>query len=76
MCRNHDGALLAPLDPNENAITPLFQANIDEAMLREIAEADYGWKADECYAMLQPILKTGLVAFRKFPLADWCRWRR
>src|SRR5579872_3052870 len=30
-------------------------------MLREIAEADYGWKADECYALLQPILQTGLL---------------
>jgi hypothetical protein len=37
--------LLAPLDPYENALTPLFQANIDDAMLREIAGADYGWKA-------------------------------
>jgi hypothetical protein len=54
--------LLAPLHPNESALTPLFQANIDEAMLREIAAADYGWKADECYALLQPILKADLVA--------------
>jgi hypothetical protein len=54
--------LLAPLHPNESALTPLFQANIDEGMLREIAAADYGWKADECYALLLPVLKTGLVA--------------
>jgi hypothetical protein len=54
--------LLAPLHPNESALTPLFHANIDEGMLREIAEADYGWKAEECYALLQPMLKTGLVA--------------
>ncbi len=54
--------LLAPLRPDESALTPLFRANIDEGMLREIAEADYGWEADECYALLQPILKTGLVA--------------
>jgi hypothetical protein len=64
------GQLLAPLYPDENALTPLFQANIDEAMLREIAEADYGWKADECYALLQPILKTGLVAFADFNLRE------
>src|SRR5579872_2819902 len=54
--------LLAPLDPDESALTPLFQTEIDEGMLREIAAADYGWKADECYALLQPILKTGLAA--------------
>jgi len=53
--------LLAPLQPNERALTPVFQANFDEGMLREIAEADYGESANECYALLQPILKTGLV---------------
>lgn len=62
--------LLAPLHPNEGALTPLFPANIDEAMLREIAEADYGWKADECHALLQPILKTGLVASDNFDLRE------
>ena len=62
--------LLAPLHPDENALTPLFQANIDEAMLREIAEADYGWKADECYVLLQPILRTGLLASGEFHLRE------
>ena len=62
--------LLEPLHPNESALTPLFQAKIDEAMLREIAEADYGWKADECYALLQPILKTGLVTSDDFNLQE------
>jgi hypothetical protein len=62
--------LLAPLHPDERALTPLFQAKIDEGMLREIAEADYGWKADECYALLQPILKTGLVASDDFNLRE------
>jgi hypothetical protein len=62
--------LLAPLHPNESALTPLFQANIDEGMLREIAEADYGSKADECYALLQPILKTDLVASDDFNLRE------
>jgi hypothetical protein len=62
--------LLAPLRPNESALTALFQANIDEGMLREIAEADYGWKADECYALLQPISKTGLVASDDFNLRE------
>jgi hypothetical protein len=62
--------LLAPCDPNESALTPLFQANIDDAMLREIAEADYAWKADECYALLQPILKAGLAASDDFNLRE------
>ena len=62
--------LLAPLHPNESALTPLFQANIDEGMLREIAEADYGSKADECYALLQPILKADLVASDDFNLRE------
>jgi len=39
-------------------------------MLCEIAEADYGWKADECYTLLQPILKTGLVASADFNLRE------
>src|SRR5262245_7058441 len=54
--------LLAPLCPNENALTPLFQAEIDEGMLREIAAADYGWKADECYPLLIRILEAGMPA--------------
>src|SRR6266852_3913871 len=62
--------LLAPLHPDESALTPLFLANFDEAMLREIAAADYGWKADECYALLQPILKAGLVAADDFNLRE------
>jgi hypothetical protein len=51
--------LLAPLAPNENALHSFFQSNVDETMLQEIAAADYGWKADECCAMLQPVLATG-----------------
>lgn len=62
--------LLAPLHPDENALTPLFQANFDEGMLREIAEADYGWKADECYTMLQPMLAAGAVAADDFNLRE------
>ncbi len=54
--------LLAPLRPDECALVPLFQAHFDEGMLREIAEADYGWKADECFAILQPMLREGLRA--------------
>jgi hypothetical protein len=53
--------LLAPLYPDESALIPLFRAHIDESMLREIAAADYGWKADECYELLQPVLQTGVI---------------
>lgn len=62
--------LLAPLRPDESALTPLFQASFDEAMLRDIAAADYGWMADECYALLQPILNAGLVAADEFYLRE------
>jgi len=62
--------LLAPLHPDEGALTPLFQASFDDAMLREVAEADYGWKADECLALLQPMLKAGLVASDDFNLRE------
>jgi hypothetical protein len=62
--------LLAPLHPDEGALTPLFQANFDEAMLREIAEADYGWKADECHALLRPILNEGLAPADDFNLRE------
>ena len=62
--------LLEPLHPNERALTPLFQANVDEDMLREIAEADYGESADECYALLQTILKSGLVESDDFMLHE------
>ena len=67
---NQQQQLLAPLHPDESALAPLFQTNFDEAMLREIAAADYGWKADECYALLQPMLKAGLVAADDFNLRE------
>jgi hypothetical protein len=69
--------LLAPLNPNESALTPLFQAHIDESMLREISAADYGWKADECYELLQPVLKTGAIVpddFNVREVLELIRW--
>jgi len=62
--------LLAPLHPNESALTPLFQANFDESMLREIAAADYGWMAAECFELLQSMLKSGSVAADDFNLRE------
>ena len=53
--------LIAPLNPDEHALVPLFHQHIDEGMLREIAEADYGWKADECYAGLIPAWRDGAL---------------
>jgi hypothetical protein len=69
--------LLALLHPNEGALTPLLQANIDESMLREIAAADYGWKADYCYELLEPVLKIGHVApddFNVREVLELIRW--
>lgn len=51
--------LLAPLQPDERALVPLFYDHFDEGMLREIAEADYGSMADECLTMLWPMLREG-----------------
>ena len=62
--------LLAPLHPNEGALVPLFQDNIDGGMLRDIAEADYGEGADECYVLLQTMLKTGVVGTLDYPLSE------
>lgn len=62
--------LLAPLYPEESALTPLFRAHIDESMLREIAAADYGWKADECYELLHPVLNTGLITADDFNVRE------
>ncbi len=56
--------LLAPLHPNEDALTPVFQANVDDEMLREIAEADYGEGATECHALLRETLCTGRASPR------------
>src|SRR5215467_1745282 len=62
--------LLAPLGPSERALMPLFQANIDEEMLREIAEADYGWESDKCYTLLHPMLTSGVVPPDDFNLRE------
>jgi hypothetical protein len=62
--------LLAPLHPNETALMPLFQQNIDRGMLREIANADYGCKAEECFPLLQTILKTGVAASDDWNLSE------
>jgi hypothetical protein len=62
--------LLAPLGPDERALSSLLQANINEDMLREIARADHGWMADECFAALQQIVRTGVAASNEFHLRE------
>jgi hypothetical protein len=69
--------LLGPLDPNEGALTALFQANIDDSMLAEIAAADYGDETDYYYSKLQPLLKTGVVepdVVRAREVLELIRW--
>ncbi len=56
--------LLTPLHPDQDALISLFQSEIDAAMRREIAEADYGNMADHCDALLGRILETGRVDSR------------
>jgi hypothetical protein len=64
------GELLQPLKPAEDALVAGFQAHVDDSMLREIAAADYGWEADECYAHLQPILRIGVVGLEYYNLRE------
>ena len=65
-----DDHLLAPLDPDERALWALFQKNIDEDMLREIACADYGERADECFELLERIVETGVAGSNEFHLRE------
>ena len=62
--------LLAPLHPNEGALTSLFRANIDESMLRDIAGADYGHGEVECFFLLQTIWETGVFATSDYQLLE------
>jgi hypothetical protein len=62
--------LLAPLNPNEDSLRDLFRVHLDESMVREIAAADYGWKADECYQMLLPVWHTGAAPDGDFNLRE------
>lgn len=44
--------LLAPLAPNELALKAIFRTHVNDGMLREVAEADYGWQADLYFPLL------------------------
>jgi hypothetical protein len=54
--------LLAPLQADEDALTPLFRTHLDDSMLRQIAEADYGWEAEKCDVLLSAMLASGDTA--------------
>lgn len=47
--------------PDADALLQLARAHVDDAMLREIAAADYGMQADEHLAALRVIRDTGAV---------------
>jgi hypothetical protein len=47
--------LLAAFPPDADAALRSFAARVDDAMLQEIAEADYGHRADESFARLVPL---------------------
>jgi len=53
-------------EPNDGALLQSLASHVDEWMLREIAEADYGMRANEHYAALRPMRDSGFV-----PEPDW-----
>jgi hypothetical protein len=56
-------ALLAPFDPERDELLRLLSRRIDDGMLREIAEADYGLDADAHEAALRRIRDQGEIPF-------------
>jgi hypothetical protein len=52
-------ALLAPFDPERDELLRLLSRRVDDGMLREIAEADYGEEADAHEAALRRIRDRG-----------------
>ena len=60
--------LLAILDPSPDALLDLLRGRVDDAMLQEIAAADYGMEADTHLRELRRIRDTGRVPVR----FDWC----
>jgi hypothetical protein len=53
--------LLTEFPPSRQLLLDVTRRQVDESMLREIAEADYGWKADQHLAALRPIHEQGLL---------------
>jgi len=54
-------ALLAAFPPSVNLLLDHARRRTDDAMLTEIARADYGREADEMMAELRPIRDQGVV---------------
>ncbi|HET6762200.1 MAG TPA: hypothetical protein VFH27_00980 [Longimicrobiaceae bacterium] len=70
--------LLAAFPPDADAALRSLAAQVDDAMLREIAEADYGHGADETFERLIP-LRAGcgygdLLDFQVREVLDLMRW--
>jgi hypothetical protein len=55
------GGVLAQLDPSPSALLDLLRARVDDALLREIAEADYGQDATAHFRALRAIRDQGTV---------------
>jgi hypothetical protein len=53
--------LLAKADPSGEVLLDLLRPRIDDSMLREIAEADYGTSADDHFRALLPIRDAGQI---------------
>jgi hypothetical protein len=53
--------LLVAFPPSAELLLDRARRHIDDAMLMEIAGADYGWMADEMMAELRPIRDTGAI---------------
>ncbi len=54
-------ALLAAFPPSLDVLLDRSRRQTDNAMLMDIARADYGLEADEMMAELRPIRDTGVV---------------
>ena len=48
-------------EPDQGVLLERLASHVDEGMLREIAEADYGMEANEHYAALRPMRDSGFV---------------
>jgi hypothetical protein len=71
--------LIAAFPPSADLLLDLARQQVDDTMLREIANADYGYKADAMLAALRPIRDDGIIpAPMDWPLVEvlqltrWC----
>ncbi len=56
----------APIEPHPGLLLAKLARQVDEAMLRDIAEADYAQQANEHYAVLRRMRDEGFV-----PMPEW-----